>query len=196
MSERIIAGVEELRKEAPLLELSNKTVLIHNLIWMYQVIVASENLMELARDAAPEASRVFHKYMRTHLEEERNHAEWLAEDLSTAGVNVKRLPLNRSAVELVGSQYYLIHHVSPVAILGYMAVLEGFTFPLELLEQLEAIHGKEPLRCLRYHAENDIEHRKELFKVIDQLDDPIIYDNAIRTQLLMNEAFRAYPKQS
>jgi len=195
MSERIIADVEELRKEAPLLELSNKTVLIHNLIWMYQVIVASENLMELARDAAPEASRVFHKYMRTHLEEERGHAKWLADDLATLGVDVRYMPLNRSAVELVGTQYYLINHVSPAAILGYMAVLEGFPFPLDVLEQLEAIHGVEPLRCLRYHAENDIEHRKELFKVIDHINDPSIHSNALRTQQLLNEAFSAYPKQ-
>lgn len=192
MSERIIADVQALRDEAPVIDLADRTMLILNLVWLHQIVIASEGLMELATAEAPAAAKVFRAYMTDHLEEERNHAEWLAEDLAAAGVNVKRLPLNRSAVELAGSQYYLIHHVSPAAILGYMAVLEGFTFPLDMLEQLEAIHGKELLRCLRYHAENDIEHRKELFKVIDQLDDPIIYDNAIRTQLLINEAFRAY----
>ena len=194
MSEQIISDVEELQKEAPLLELSNKTVLIHNLIWMYQVIVASETLMlEAIRKAH---GPVLRSYLREHLEEERGHAKWLADDLAALGVDVTVLPLNRSAVELVGTQYYLINHVSPAAILGYMAVLEGFPFPLDVLEQLEAIHGVEPLRCLRYHAENDIEHRKELFKVIDQINDPIIHSNALRTQQLLNEAFRAYPKQS
>lgn len=192
MSERIIADVQALRKEAPVINLADRTKLILNLVWLHQIVVASENLMALAAAEAHSAAKVFRTYMTTHLEEERHHAEWLADDLRTVGVNVKRLPLNRSAVELAGSQYYLIHHVSPAAILGYMAVLEGFTFPLDMLEQLEAIHGKELLRCLRYHAENDLEHRKELFKVIDELDDPIVYDNAIRTQLLMNEAFRAY----
>lgn len=192
MSERIIADVGELRKEDSVIDLADRTTLILNLVWLHQVVVASENLMALAAAEAHSAAKVFRAYMTAHLEEERHHAEWLADDLRTVGVDVRKLPLNRSAVELAGSQYYLIHHVSPAAILGYMAVLEGFTFPLDMLEQLEAIHGKELLRCLRYHAENDIEHRKELFKVIDQLDDPIIHANAIRTQLLMNEAFRAY----
>ena len=194
MSERIVEDVEDLRRQSPLLDLSNKAVLIHNLIWIYQVIVASENLMAVALEEAPAAAKVFRNYMTSHLEEERHHANWLNADLVTAGIDVTVLPLHRSAVELAGSQYYLIHHISPAALLGYMAVLEGFPFPLDTLEQLEAIHGVEPLRCLRYHAENDIEHRKELFKVIDQIDDPIIHSNALRTQQLLNEAFRAYPQ--
>lgn len=192
MSERIIADVQALRKEAPVINLADRTKLILNLVWLHQIVIASEDLMTTAILKAPAAAKVFRAYMTDHLEEERNHAEWLAEDLATIGIDVNYTPLNRSAVELVGSQYYVINHVSPAAILGYMAVLEGFPFPLDMLEQLEAIHGKELLRCLRYHAENDIEHRKELFKVIDQLDDPIIHANAIRTQLLINEAFRAY----
>ena len=196
MSERIVEDVEDLRRQSPLLDLSNKAVLIHNLIWIYQVIVASENLMAVALEEAPAAAKVLRNYMARHLEEERGHAKWLADDLAALGVDVSYMPLNRSAVELAGSQYYLIHHISPAALLGYMAVLEGFPFPLDTLEQLEAIHGVEPLRCLRYHAENDIEHRKELFKVIDQLNGPIIHANALHTQQLLNEAFRAYPKQS
>ena len=194
MSERIVADVGELRRQSPVVDLSDRNMIILNLVWIYQVIVASENLMAVALEEAPAAAKVFRNYMTSHLEEERHHANWLNDDLVTAGIDVTALPLHRSAVELAGSQYYLIHHISPAAVLGYMAVLEGFPLPLELLERLESIHGKDMLRCLRYHAENDLEHRKELFSVIDQINDPVIYDNAIRTQLLMNEAFRAYPQ--
>lgn len=193
MSDRIIADVGELRKEAPILDFTSRMLLVHNLVWMHQVIVASENLMEVARDKSK--SPILRQYLTSHLVEETDHALWLAEDLKHFEIDVSRLPLYRSAVEFVGSQYYFIHHVSPSALLGYMAVLEGFPFPLNALKSLEELHGKDGLRCLRYHAEHDLEHRKELFKVIDQLDDPVIYQNAIRTQLLLNEAFRAYSEQ-
>lgn len=189
MSERIIQDVGAMREQGPMLDLTSRAVVIHNLIWLYQVMVASERLMEVALS---ESEDVLFQYLDLHVEEERNHAEWLASDLATVGVDVAKLPLNRSAVELAGSQYYFIFHKSPAALLGYMAVLEGFPFPLDALEQLEALHGKDLFPCLRYHAENDLEHRKELFKVVDQLDDPVIYENAIRTQYLINEAFRAH----
>lgn len=194
LSEKIIRDVGALREQGPTLDLTSRAAVIHNLIWIHQIIVASERLMEVAHDAAPYAARVFRGYMENHVKEERNHAEWLASDLATIGIDVAKLPLNRSAVELAGSQYYFILHKSPAALLGYMAVLEGFPVPVSVVEQLEQLHGKDLFKCLRYHAENDPEHRKELFRVIDELDDPVIYENAIRTQFLMNEAMRAYPQ--
>lgn len=177
-----------MRENSPRLDLTNPSVLIHNLLWMYQVISASERLMIVA---AQLATGKLGAYLREHLEEERDHAAWLAADLKTVGVDVAREPLNRHAVELAGTQYYLIHHVSPVCLLGYMAVLEGFPFPVSACDELEKLYGKGLIRCLRYHAENDIEHRKELFDIIDRVDDPLVYENAIRTSYLIDEAFRA-----
>ena len=190
MSDHIITDVSNLRASSPKLDLGNIDVLLQNLIWAYQVIVSSEPLMQLAIDESPSSAKVFRGYLQKHMSEEHDHAKWLAEDLQTAGIDVTKLPLNRSAVELAGTQYYLIKHVSPVCVLGYMAISEGFPFPLQALETLEGIHGSKLLRCLRYHAENDIEHRKELFETIDRINDPLIYENAIRTQYLMDEAFR------
>lgn len=192
LSERIIQDVGALRAQGSDIDLANRAVVINNLIWTHQVIVASEPLMELAIDRCAPAANTLRGYYREHIEEERNHAEWLASDLATVGINVAALPLYRSAVELAGSQYYFIMHKSPSALLGYMAVLEGFPVPVEVVAQLEAVHGKALFGCLRYHAENDPEHRKELFRIIDKLDDPSIYENAIRTQYLINEVSRAY----
>lgn len=188
LSERIVGAVSALRENSPRLNLAYKPTMIRNLIWMYQVINASENLLKVAEPLAKGRLRT---YYRTHLDEEMDHAKWLAEDLATAGVDVATVPLNRKAVELAGTQYYLIHHVSPVCLLGYMATLEGLPYPTEVCDVLEAIHGKPLIRCLRYHAENDLEHRKELFQIIDQVGSPLIYENAIRTQFLIDEAFRA-----
>jgi hypothetical protein len=189
LSKKIINEVEMLRDCAPQIDLGKPEMLVKNLVWLYQVIVASENLMKVAYD---EGNSQLRQYLGSHMHEERDHAKWLADDLSVWGIDAEAVPLERSAVELAGLQYYLIYHKNPNAILGYMAVLEGFPFPLDVLELLENIHGSDVLRCLRYHAENDIEHRKELFRVIDQINDPVIFENAIRTQYLMNEVFRAH----
>ena len=187
MSERIIKAVTALREQGPKLNLGDPRIMRTNLLFMYQLIVASEKLLEVAaKEAVPNYLR---NYYRNHVEEERGHAQWLCDDLASADVVADSELHFRAAMELAGMQYYLIHHVNPAALLGYMAVLEGFPFDLEQLKVLETIHGERLLRCLRYHAENDRNHKVELFKVIDQLDDEDIYQNAVRTQLLLNEAF-------
>lgn len=188
LSEKIIHSISLAKEQSPILNLGDRRTMARNLCWLYQVMTGSENLMRVALD---DASPTLRTYLEHHRGEEKDHAKWLADDLAEWGIDASEVPLMRSAAELVGIQYYLIFHRSPNALLGYMAVLEGFPFPLPALEQLENIHGKEVLRCLRYHAENDIEHRKELFRVIDKINDPIIFDNAMRTQFLIDEAFRA-----
>lgn len=184
LSEQIVKAVGQLRELAHPVALHEPGVLVENLVFICQVIAASEKLME---EAAQETdSKVLREYLTGHLEEERDHAKWMADDLSKWGIDVAKVPPQRAAMELAGSQYYLIKHQTPNALLGYMAVTEGFPFPLDVLEQLENIHGKDILRCLRYHAENDPQHRVQLFETIDKLDDLRIYENAIRTQMLLN----------
>ena len=187
LSENILQTVSAMQELGPKVNLHDRNVMISNLVFMYQVIVASETLMEQAVDATD--NTILREYLRNHLVEEQDHAAWLRSDLLTVGIDPAREELIRAAVELVGTQYYLIQHCNPSALLGYMAVLEGFPFPLDALEQLEATHGKDLLRCLRYHAIHDQDHKVELFKVIDELDDPDILQNAVRTQYLLNQAF-------
>ena len=187
LSETIVQTITAMREQAPRFDLADKGCMVANLVFMYQVIVASEDLMQQAHDAA--TNTVLRGYLDSHLPEEHDHAAWLRSDLLTIGIDPEKSKLIRSAAELVGTQYYLIQHRNPNALLGYMAVLEGFPFDIELLEQLEVIHGKELLRCLRFHAVHDQEHRVELFRVIDELNDPDILQNAVRTQMLLNEAF-------
>lgn len=187
LSEQIIQTVSAMRELAPQVNLADQRVLIANLVFLYQVIVASEDLMSVAL-LETKNPRLTH-YLLEHGPEEKDHAKWLRSDLLTVGVDPERSELIRAAAELVGTQYYLIHHRNPAALLGYMAVLEGFPFPVDVLELLEKIHGTELLRCLRFHAVHDQEHRVELFRVIDDLNDQDIYQNAVRTQFLLNEAF-------
>ena len=183
-SEQIITKVQQMQKETSHANFADKKVLATDLLLMQQVIAASENLMVQAEKLSKEKMK---EYFKSHLDEELDHAKWLADDLLTWDIDVTKHPIMREAAELAGLQYYLIFHRSPACLLGYMMVLEGLPFPIDVLEQLEEVHGKDILKTLRYHAVNDLEHRKELFSVVNDSGDPCIMENAIRTQMLMSE---------
>jgi hypothetical protein len=154
------------------IDTSRRSVVIANLILVHDTIVASEQLLvEAAKSINLLPRSSFHKrlggYYRSHLDEERDHVKWVREDLKSAGVNVPAELPNKWAMAMAGSQYYLLKHAHPAALLGYMAVLEGDPTPVEVVESLEQAYGKQLLRCVRIHAIKDLEHRKELFEVID-----------------------------
>jgi hypothetical protein len=72
---------------------------------------------------------------------------------------------------LVGSQYYWVLHVHPVAILGYLAFMEGFPPAQRLIEDLIERTGfpREAFRTLEEHGELDHGHRDELYRTLDEL---------------------------
>jgi len=131
-----------------------------NLAFVHQVIVASERLLEEAYTESKDEE--LKEYFLSHLKEEANHAQWLKEDL--AGFSIG---LNATAVSMAGSQYYLIKHVHPACLLGYMLALEK-PIAMELVDELEKTHGKPILRTLRIHAENDPAHYADLLRQIEK----------------------------
>jgi hypothetical protein len=188
-SQALQQHVFNVRSQFPPVDLTNRGLLISNFLFLYHVMKASENLLEVA--AKESVGDELHAYFVEHLEEERSHDEWLAKDLLSAGVDVRISVVPRIAVEMAGSMYYLIYHVDPVAHLGYMAALEGMPMPLEVVELLEKIHGKKLLRTLRYHAENDIDHSSQLNKVLDALPDSrksIVWHTAAATATYIGAA--------
>jgi hypothetical protein len=72
---------------------------------------------------------------------------------------------------LVGAQYYWIVHYHPVALLGYMTLLEAYPPQVEEIEQLIARTGYEraAFRTLLHHADLDPHHAAELLQRIDAL---------------------------
>lgn len=184
LSARVISQISAIRAKSQRVDYSRLTVALSSLVFIHQVIAATDRHLA---EAAEESSGELKAYFERHLEEEKDHASWLSDDLQTAGVDVARLPLVRAAVEFAGSQYYLIKHVHPACLLGHMAVLEGFPTSIADVELLENLHGKELFRTLRHHAQADIEHRQELFSVIDRVAMPCILHSARLTASYMNE---------
>ena len=190
-SNRIIEAIELVRDPYLRVNMADDKVFIAYLVMMYQIIVASEDLLEVGIEVSGDIA--LRAYFTEHLSEEKGHARMLGQDLAKHGVDVSGVPPYRLAVELAGSQYYYILQQSPYALLGYLAVMEGFPMPVQDVEELASIHGESLTRTLMLHAKVDIIHREELFKVIDSVDDElccVIAANASRTQHLLNDVAR------
>lgn len=130
------------------------------------------------------------EYLEEHIEEEQAHAAWVLSDLEALGCQeadvLARVP-PASIAELVGAQYYWIHHVHPVALLAYIAVLEQHVTPPATLAKLVQESRFEPVvfRTLIEHAELDENHVAALYTLIDEL--PL---TASQVHLLSVSAFR------
>jgi hypothetical protein len=146
----------------------------------HAIIRASVPLMETARAAAEELSAAdpvaagLARYLGTHIDEERDHDEWLLQDMATLGLeraSILARPPSPTVAALVGAQYYWIRHFHPVALLGYIAVLEGYPPSAELLDEMaeRSGHPRLAFRTLVAHAELDPGHKEELDLALDAL---------------------------
>jgi hypothetical protein len=113
-------------------------------------------------------------YLEKHVEEERDHDEWLLDDLEVIGVDratVLQAVPSPTEASLAGAQYYWVLHYHPVALLGYFAFAEGFPPSAELIQDLIARSGYPPeaFRTFAEHGELDPGHRQELDVAIDSL---------------------------
>lgn len=143
---------------------------------MHGAMQASAPAMRIAADRCGETASdalrgPLRDYYLEHAAEEQGHEEWLLADLASLGISrdrvLRRLPYP-SVVAMVGSQYYWIRHVHPVAYLGYLAVLEQ---PAET-EFLREVHRRtgiplSSMSCHLKHAELDPEHVAEFDAALD-----------------------------
>ena len=112
-------------------------------------------------------------YFLEHADEEQGHEQWLEADLASFGVMQEkirqRLPYP-SVAALVGSQYFWMQHVHPIAYLGYIAVLEAPTV-MEFLEEVSE-RTAIPLASMSghvMHATLDPGHVAEFDRTLDLL---------------------------
>jgi hypothetical protein len=150
------------------------------LIAMHGIVRASVPLMETALGRAdtlassdPVAGGLV-EYLRAHIPEERDHDVWILEDLEALGIErstvLIRLPATTVA-SVVGAQYYWVLHYNPVALLGYIMLLEGYPPLRDEVEDLIKRTGypARAFRTLIHHAETDPGHGAELDRILDRL---------------------------
>ncbi|MES2222335.1 MAG: iron-containing redox enzyme family protein [Acidobacteriota bacterium] len=145
---------------------------------MYGITVASAPAMRTAAACCanladdPLAAWLCPYYLE-HAGEESGHEQWLLDDLATFGVArdqvMRRLPYP-SVAALVGVQYYWMHHVHPVAYLGYIAVVEE-PASIEFLEETSRRTGiaLSSMSGHVMHARLDPDHVAEFDAALDGL---------------------------
>jgi hypothetical protein len=176
------------------------------LFTMHCMIRASVPLMERALEQAhalavmdPAAAGVA-AYLSQHVREELHHDDWLLDDLAVLGVDraaTLRRPPPASVAAMVGSQYYYIFHYHPIAILGYIGVMEGYPPTEEQCNELQQRSGlpRNAFRTIRKHAILDPGHRDDLDRALDGLvlspeQTAIIGISAMESVRLASSAFR------
>jgi Iron-containing redox enzyme len=114
------------------------------------------------------------RYLSNHIREEMNHDEWVLDDLEVLGVDrrevLRRIP-PPSVAALVGSQYYWIRHHHPLALLGFIAVLEGTPPDVDYFERTADRAGlsRRAFSTLLRHGKLDPHHRDDLNDLLDEL---------------------------
>ncbi len=145
----------------------------------YQVMRAFIPLVDLAllvleekHDISPFCDTL-HTYYYHKTVDEDGHAGMLLEDLEHvpgALALINEIP-DPAIVDMVGGQYYLLEHVHPASLLGYIGLLEGFQASIAVVDAM-AEKSKLPaaaFRTLRMHAIVDVEHRKECEEVLNEV---------------------------
>ena len=190
-SEKLMAILTDMQVKSPVIILSDKPVLVKMLINAYQMMIASGRLL---LEAVHGENNLSTYYLR-HYKEETDHAGWLAVDLATAGVNVNAAEINPLVAQLVGMQYYFIKHVHPAMLLGYMTVMECFPMAVSDVEMLERIYGLELIRTVRFHAEHDISHGREVLAMVDTIEDENVQQLIISAAIASMDKFNEISRQ-
>lgn len=149
------------------------------LMTQHAIIRATVPLTEVAMEQAsgvaddPLAAGLA-RYLEPHVDEERDHDAGLLDDLELLGVAratvLDRMP-SPTVASLVGCQYYWVRHFHPVAVLGYIGVMEGYPPTPELIETLIVRTGyrRAAFNTFAEHAVLDPGHRDRLDRTIDSL---------------------------
>lgn len=176
------------------------------LFTLHTMIRASIPQMEMAlaisktREADEPVSRGLVSYFSQHIKEEMHHDDWLLEDMAFLGMErsqiLARIP-SPIVAALEGAQYYWILHYHPIAMLGLIAVLEGYPPTKEFVENLQQRTGypEEAFRTLAKHGYLDPYHRDGLNEFLDSLHlepahEKLISISAMQTVDLATQAFR------
>lgn len=128
----------------------------------------------LALPDDPVASRLA-AYLQVHIEEEKDHDLWLLNDICSIGFTKRDVLAARpctATVNLIGSQYFWIHHIHPVAVMGYLILMEGYAPLPDQLDEIQAKSGAPAtaFRCLRQHADDDPAHLADLNRALDGME--------------------------
>ncbi len=107
-----------------------------------------------------------------HITEEKGHEKLALMDLKNLGYKIDQFEEFAETSALYQSMHYLIAEVSPMSILGYALVLEGFAAnkAQPVYDRLAATYGPKCGTFLKVHIVVDADHSQESNSVIEACD--------------------------
>lgn len=148
----------------------NKHVYAEFLAQTYYYIRHSTRLLAASAARFSQEDQPMHKRFLKHTDEENSHELLAIRDLQKLGYNIldfPELPQTRSFYEV---QYYKIEHCDPASLLGYILALEATATHLGAIkEKITHCYGKECVKLIQVHADEDPDHVEKALQYIGSL---------------------------
>jgi hypothetical protein len=147
---------------------------------MHMIARATVPLLQAALDRATarakhdELAAAFADFLPPHIERTMGRDTRMLDDLAATGADpnipLQAIPSPRVA-SLVGAHYYWVHHHHPIALVGYLATIEGYPPPpgLTALLQARTRFPEQAYRSFLRLERTDPRRRAELHTWIDTL---------------------------
>ncbi len=136
----------------------------------YYYIRHSTRLLAASAARFSQEDQAMHKRFMKHSDEENSHELLAVRDLQKLGYKMedfRELPQTRAFYE---TQYYKIEHCDPAALLGYILALEvTATHLAPIQKKLTALYGKECVKLIQVHSDEDPDHVEKALKSISAL---------------------------
>lgn len=138
----------------------NKIAYAQFLAQTYYYVCHSTRLLAASAARFTQVDQNMHRRFLKHTEEENSHELLALRDLQKLGFQIKDFPETIHTKALYEVQYYKVEHIDPASLMGYILALEtlaGTDF-VWLKEKLTAIYGKECVKFVQVHADEDPDH--------------------------------------
>jgi thiaminase len=138
----------------------------------YHFVCHSTRLLALSASRFSVAEDAFHLRFLEHLREEKNHDKLALSDLRALGHDISDHPEQPETRAFWQGQYYLVEHVSPKALFGYIWSLEELaaTKGRSIYKELCRAHGEPASVFMKVHAEEDLDHVEKLYEQLQKLE--------------------------
>lgn len=149
----------------------NKVLYAEFLAQTYFYVCHSTRLLAASAARFPQEDQALHKRFLKHTDEENSHELLAMRDLQILGFKKESCIELAETKTLYEIQYCKIEHQDPAALMGYILALEcmaGTDFKW-LKERLTEIYGKDAVRFVQVHADEDPDHIEKALEVIGKL---------------------------
>lgn len=161
----------------------NKLAYAEFLAQTYYYIRHSTRLLAASASRFSQDDQAMHKRFMKHSDEENSHELLAVRDLQKLGYKLadfRELPQTRSFYEV---QYCKIEHCDPAALLGYILALEvTATHLAPIQKKLSGLYGKECVKLIQVHSDEDPDHVEKALKSISALGEQRVNDIQINIE--------------